>query len=75
MEEATPFLGIVLVLFLGGLLLAAFVFWIWALIDAVKVPDDSMYQAGNKLVWVLIIVFTQFIGAVIYWFVGRPKQT
>lgn len=32
------------------LALAAFLVWIWALVDVVKVPDDSMFKAGNKLV-------------------------
>jgi hypothetical protein len=39
-----------------GIGLAAPVFWIWALMDVVKVPDDSMFEAGNKLIWVLVIV-------------------
>jgi hypothetical protein len=47
---------------------------IWALVDAIKVPDDSMYQAGGKLVWVLVILLGGFIGATIYLVVGRPKN-
>jgi hypothetical protein len=31
---------------------ASIVLVIWALVDAIKVPDDSMHQAGGKLVWV-----------------------
>ncbi len=54
------------------LAIAGFAFWIWALVDAVKVPDDSMFRAGNKLVWVLLIVLTGWIGAIIYVVVGRP---
>ncbi len=53
--------------------IAALAFWIWALVDAIRVPDDSMYQAGNKLIWVLVIALAQFIGAVIYVAIGRPK--
>lgn len=48
------------------------VIWIWALIDAIRVPDDSYYSEGNKLIWVIVIVFTGFIGAIIYFIVGRP---
>jgi uncharacterized membrane protein len=55
------------------LALAAFVVWIWALVDVVKVPDDSMFKAGNKLVWVLVIVLTGLVGAVIYLIVGHPS--
>jgi len=48
--------------------------WIWALVDAIKVPDDAMYRAGNKLVWVLVIVLTGALGAIIYLTVGRPSS-
>ena len=58
------------ILFILGL--AAFALWVWAIVDVVKVPDDSMFRAGNKLVWVLVIVITGLIGAIIYLAVGRP---
>jgi uncharacterized membrane protein len=48
---------------------------VYALVDAVTVPDDSMYRAGNKLIWVLVIVLLPFfVGPLIYLFVGRPQQ-
>lgn len=53
--------------------IANIVLVIWALIDAIKVPDDSMYQAGTKLIWVLVILFGGFVGAIIYFVVGRPS--
>lgn len=54
---------------IGGLIL-----WIWALVDAIKVPDESMFKAGSKVIWVLVIVLTGFIGAIIYLVVGRPSE-
>jgi hypothetical protein len=54
--------------------IAAFVFWVWAIVDVVKVPDDSMFRSGNKLIWVLVIVLTGVLGAVIYLVVGRPSS-
>jgi hypothetical protein len=59
---------IVLVVF-GG-----FALWIVALVDAIRVPDDSMYRSGNKTVWVLVIALTGFIGAIIYYAAGRPGR-
>ncbi len=64
---------------LGGLLfigvfLAALAFWIWALVDAVRVPDDSHYRAGNKVVWVIVIAVLGAIGGIIYVLVGRPTR-
>jgi hypothetical protein len=50
------------------------VFWIYALIDAIRVPDDSRYRAGTKVVWVLVIALTGVIGAIIYFAVGRPSR-
>ena len=64
--------GLLVLLFLT-VGLAAFAFWIWAIVDVVKVADDSMFRAGNKLIWVLVIVLTGVIGAIIYFVVGRPE--
>jgi hypothetical protein len=47
------------------------IFWVWMLIDcATKEPS-----AGNdKLIWILVIVLTHLIGALIYYFVRRPER-
>jgi Phospholipase_D-nuclease N-terminal len=47
----------------------AFVVWIWAIVHAIRNPalDDTM-----RIVWILVIVFTQFIGAIVY-FIVAPK--
>lgn len=53
----------------GGLI--AFVFWLWMLIDCIQnEPSDG----NDKLIWVLVILFTNWIGALIYFFVQRPKR-
>jgi hypothetical protein len=59
-----------ILMFLLGI--AALVVWIWALVDAIKNPalDSTM-----RIVWVLVIVFTQIIGAIIYLAVGRSGRT
>jgi hypothetical protein len=46
-------------------------FWIWMLVDcATKEPS-----AGNdKVIWILVIIFTHWIGALIYYFVRRPER-
>jgi hypothetical protein len=62
----------ILIIPFGLLFVGAFVVWIWALVDAIQVPDDSMYRSGTKLLWVLVIVITGIIGAIIYFVVGRP---
>jgi hypothetical protein len=64
-----PFFLVFWLFFLANIVLV-----IWALVDAIKVPDDSMYQAGSKVVWVLVILLGGFIGAIVYLVVGRPKS-
>jgi putative effector of murein hydrolase LrgA (UPF0299 family) len=52
---------------------AVLILFVYALVDAIKVPDDSMYRAGNKLIWVLVILLVPVvIGPLIYLTVGRP---
>jgi hypothetical protein len=60
-------LGFICVFGLIGL--AAFAFWIWMLIDAIS----NLPSGNEKIVWVLVIVFTGIIGALIYFFVGRKR--
>lgn len=70
--------GILAVLLMGlpflgcGLLFIMEVFWIWMIIDCVN--NKQLQQGNDKLVWILIIVFTNWIGALIYFFVQRPKK-
>ena len=53
------------------LALALMVFWVWMLVDcATKEPS-----AGNeKIIWILVIIFTHWIGALIYFLVRRPQR-
>jgi hypothetical protein len=41
-------------------------FWIWMIVDVVKNE-----QKDEQLVWVLVVVLAQFIGAAIYFFVRK----
>ena len=51
--------------------LVACVFWIWMLISAVV---NKGLNDGEKIGWVLVVLFLHFIGAIIYFFIGRPKR-
>ncbi len=66
-------LFVIVWLFFGLLLIANIVLVIWGLVDAIKVPDDSMYRAGTKLIWVLVILLAGFVGAIVYFAVGWPS--
>jgi hypothetical protein len=63
------FTGIIGLVFFA-LAIAATVFWIWMLIDCITNPR---LQDTEKIVWVLVIVFTHIIGALIYFFIGRER--
>jgi phage shock protein PspC (stress-responsive transcriptional regulator) len=56
------FIGLPVIGFFIFLALAALVVWIWALIDCVKSESSGEY----KLVWLLIIIFMNFFGAILY---------
>ncbi|MGI8806536.1 MAG: PLDc N-terminal domain-containing protein [Acidimicrobiales bacterium] len=70
MENVGAALGGMLIL---SVLLAGLVFWIWSLVDAIRVPDESAFRAGSKVVWVVVIAVTGFIGSIVYLAVGRPR--
>jgi hypothetical protein len=56
---------------IGGLLsLACFAFWLWMLIDAIT---NKRVSDGEKIAWVLVIIFLPLLGSIIYFFVGRSK--
>jgi hypothetical protein len=52
---------------------AAMVMWVWALVDAIRQPEDRL-RTGSRLMWVLVIAITHFIGAVLYLIFGRPVR-
>lgn len=47
-----------------------FVFWIWMLIDCLtkEFPGEN-----EKVIWVLVVILLNWVGALVYFFVGRPK--
>jgi hypothetical protein len=58
-------------LFLALCLAAGTAFWIWMLVDCANRESD---QGNTKVVWVIIIVVANFIGALIYYFARRPQR-
>ena len=52
-------------------------FWLWMLIDCLKRQDDMFKFGGNnaKLIWILVIIFTGLIGAVIYYFLIKRTDS
>lgn len=67
---------IILILFVP-VFVFVIVFWFWMLIDCLKRLDDNFAVGGNnaKLIWVLVIIFTGFIGALIYYFLIKRTDS
>lgn len=53
------------------LCLGATLFWICMLIDVLTSNRDTM----EKILWFLVVFFLHFLGALIYYFVGRTNRT
>ncbi|WP_372800167.1 PLD nuclease N-terminal domain-containing protein [Lutibacter sp.] len=52
------------------LILCAFLIPIIALIDILR----SDFKGNEKLIWVLVILFTSFIGTILYFLIGRNQR-
>jgi cytochrome c oxidase assembly factor CtaG len=64
-------LTMILHLLIAALVLGASVFWVLMIIEcATKEPTGG----NDKLIWILIIIFTHWFGALIYYFVRRPQR-
>lgn len=61
-----------ILLFVLLLLALPTAFWLVELVDAARrqFPDQSI-----KVIWLAVILFTHFIGAAIYYFVGKKQGT
>lgn len=62
---------VLLILCLLPLSLLSMAFWIWMLIDAAQ---NRGLDQNERIVWVIVVALLHFLGAVIYFFAGRPKR-
>ena len=72
MEDVAASLGVLfLILVACGLGLLVTGFWIWMLIDC---ATNEPSEGNDKVVWILVIVLTGWIGALIYLLARRPNR-
>ncbi len=57
-----------LLTFLG---VALCIVWIWALVDVIQ---SDLKDATVKFVWIAVLIFIPFVGAIIYPFVGKSTK-
>ena len=60
-----------ILLFVIPLLLVMGIFWIWMLIDCIK---REFSGSNEKVVWILLIILTGILGAIIYFFVIKRRK-
>lgn len=64
---------VILLALVPVLMLPLFIWWLWCLIQALRVPDTAWAAADqNKLVYVVLMVFLGLIGTIAYAVVARP---
>jgi len=57
---------------LGALLgFVVFILWIWALIDILK---SDFKDNINKIIWLLVVFVLNFLGVLLYYFIGRGQK-
>ena len=54
-----------------GLGLGALAFWIWMLVDCIQ---NESKEGNDRLVWVILIIATKLLGAIVYYFARRSKR-
>ena len=47
------------------------VLWLWALVDCLR---NEPSEGNDKIIWILVILFGNAIGAVLYLLIRRPKR-
>ncbi len=62
-------IGIYLIFFLGAILSS--LYWLWMLVDCIT---KESIEGNTKIAWLLIILFTHLLGALIYYLVRRPQR-
>jgi hypothetical protein len=70
-------IGVVFFLIIGTFVLAVIAFWIWMLVDCIQ-REFPPKEQNAKIVWILVIIFAHWLGALIYFFVvkkGKVKSS
>ena len=55
----------------GFIFVLSFIFWVWILADCLRKETD---EGNTRLIWVIVIVFTFIVGALLYYLIRRPKR-
>ncbi len=64
------FMAMFLVFFV--LMIAATAFWVWMILDCLQ---NELSTGNDKVVWLLLLIFSHFVGTLIYFIVRRGATT
>jgi hypothetical protein len=64
-------LVIFMVAVVGGIGLLGTLFWLWTVVDCVT---RESAEGNTKLGWLIVIIFTHLIGALLYYLIRRPER-
>lgn len=61
---------------LWGLLLVIISFWLWMLVDCLNRTRDKFphSEEHEKLIWILILIFLNFIGGILYFLLVKARD-
>ena len=68
---AMVLLPLLLMLVFVPVVLLLLAFWVWMLVDCATKESS---HGNDKVIWILVIIFTHWIGALIYYLVRRPER-
>jgi hypothetical protein len=66
-----PLFFMALMLFFIVIMIAGTAFWTWMIVDCVQNEPST---GNDKVVWLLLLIFTHFVGALIYFFARRGPR-
>ncbi len=69
--EALAILPFLIFIFFGIIGLVGLAFWIWAIVDC---ATNEPSTGNDKVIWILIIVLTSWLGALLYLCIRRPQR-
>jgi hypothetical protein len=60
-----------IILCIMGFIIVATVFWVWMLVDCIM---NKRISDTQKIAWIIGMIFTHLLGALLYLFLGRSPQ-
>ena len=64
-------MGLILIPIWLSIVVSMTILWIWTLIDCI---NNESTEGNERIVWVVVIAVTHWIGALIYLIVRRPQR-